>query len=200
MYWQKVSYQTNIKKIIEKAQSVIPQERIENRILLIRNTKVMLDRDLAELYGVSTKVFNQTVKRNFSRFPENFMFQLTKEEKDEVVTNCDHLVILKFSPVFPYAFTEYGVVMLSSILNSEKAIKINLLIVNAFIKMRDALISYQELRQRIENMEKKIDQKFRINSAIFEEVIKEVETVKRLLEPEKLEGNKIGFKDRENGE
>lgn len=111
MYWQKVSYQTNIKKIMEKAQSVIPRERIENRILLIRNKKVMLDRDLAELYEVSTKRLNEQVKRNIKRFPESFMFQLGEKEKNEVVANCDHLIALKFSPVLPYVFTEYGVVI-----------------------------------------------------------------------------------------
>lgn len=89
-------------------ESLVPMERIERAIFLIRGQKVMLDADLAELYGVLTKVLNQAVKRNKERFPVDFMFQLTKEEKDEVVTNCDHLKRLKFSPTLPHAFTEHG--------------------------------------------------------------------------------------------
>ena len=96
-------------------KSVIPVERIENSILLIRREKVMLDADLAELYGVPTKALNQAVKRNIDRFPEDFMFQLTNQEKEEVVTNCDHLKRLKFSPNLPYAFTEHGAIMLATV-------------------------------------------------------------------------------------
>ena len=90
---------------------LVPVERIEKAILVLRGQKIMLDSDLAELYGVATKVLNQAVKRNRDRFPEDFMFQLTAEEKDEVVTNCDHLKRLKFSPVLPFAFTEHGAIM-----------------------------------------------------------------------------------------
>ena len=98
----------------------------------------MIDRDLAELYGVETKALNQAVKRNIARFPEDFMFQLTKEEKTEEVTNCDHLVSLKYSYRLPYAFTENGVAMLSSVLNSEKAIQVNIQIMRAlnFLKKK----------------------------------------------------------------
>ncbi|MEW6095037.1 MAG: ORF6N domain-containing protein [bacterium] len=95
----------------------------------------MLDRDLAELYGVSTKVLNQAVKRNLKRFPEDFMFRLTNAEKYKVVTNCDHLRVLKFSPQLPFAFTEQGVAMLSSVLNSERAIMVNIQIMRAFINL-----------------------------------------------------------------
>lgn len=90
---------------------------IENKILVIRGQQVMLDRDLAELYGVETKRLNEQVKRNIERFPEDFMFSLSKSEKDEVVANCDHLRALKFSPTLPFAFTEQGVAMLSSVRN-----------------------------------------------------------------------------------
>lgn len=99
-----------------RIQVLIPVEAIEGKILLIRGQKVMLDSDLAELYGVPTKVLNQGVKRNNKRFPPDFMIRLTKEEKKKVVTNCDHLQRLKFSPVLPNAFTEQGVAMLSSVL------------------------------------------------------------------------------------
>ena len=95
--------------------SLIPVERIERSILLIRGQKVMLDSDLAEIYGTSTKALNQAVKRNRDRFPGDFSFQLTRMEKREVVTNCDHLEKLKYSSALPYAFTEYGAVMLASV-------------------------------------------------------------------------------------
>ena len=124
-------------KIIKQT---IPIEIIEDKIIVIRNTKVMLDRDLAELYEVDTKRLNEQVKRNINRFPDHFMFQLNKKEKSEVVANCDHLKAIKFSHVFPFVFTEYGVAMLSSVLNSEKAIQINIQIINAFIKMRQIFI------------------------------------------------------------
>src|SRR5215471_5575142 len=98
---------------------IVPTERIEHSILLIRGLKIMLDKDLAELYGVTTKAFNQAIKRNKVRFPPDFMFRLTKEEKQEVVTNCDHLKSLRFSPVLPLAFTEHGAIMAAAVLNSE---------------------------------------------------------------------------------
>ncbi len=97
---------------------LIPLATIERRIYLLRKQKVMLDADLTALYGVTTKALNQAVKRNPDRFPEDFMFQLTKKEKEEVVTNCDHLKKLKYSPYLPYAVTEHGVVMLANALNS----------------------------------------------------------------------------------
>ena len=108
------------------ASSFISQEVVERKIYLIRNKKVMIDQDLASLYQVPTKVLNQAVKRNIHRFPSDFMFRLNKTEKKEVVTNCDHLQNLKFSPQLPYAFTELGVSMLSSVLNSERALMVNI--------------------------------------------------------------------------
>jgi hypothetical protein len=96
----------------------ILRERIEQAILVIRGQRVMLDSDLAKLYGVSTKALNQGVKRNTDRFPKDFMFRLTQQEKSEVVTNCDHLSKLKFSPTMPFAFTEHGAIMVANVLNS----------------------------------------------------------------------------------
>ena len=112
---------------------------IENRILVIRGQQVMLDRDLAELYGVETKRLNEQVKRNIERFPEDFMFVLNKSEKEEVVANCDHHQVLKFSPTLPFAFTEQGVAMLSSILKSPKAVEVNIKIMRTFVAMRHFL-------------------------------------------------------------
>jgi hypothetical protein len=102
---------------------LIPDEVVINKILVLREKRVMVDKDIAELYGVTTKRLNEQVKRNKKRFPVDFMFQLTQEEKDEVVANCDHLKNLKYSPNLPFVFTEHGAVMLASVLNSDRAIK-----------------------------------------------------------------------------
>ena len=159
-------------------------EKIENKIFQIRGKKVMLDRDLAMLYGVPTKVLNQAVKRNIRRFPEDFMLQLTEIEKKEVVTNCDHLASLKFSPQLPYAFTEQGVAMLSSVLNSERAIMVNIQIMRAFVNLRKAAIHYTVLRRKIDDMEKKYDAQFNI---VFV-------AIKKMLEPpQEQPKRKIGF-------
>lgn len=115
------------------------------RILLIRGEKVIIDADLAEFYGVNTKVLNQAVRRNINRFPADFMFQLTKEEKIEVVTNCDHLQNLKYSSVNPYVFTEHGALMVASILNSVRAVEVSVFIVRAFVQLRRSVKGHDEL-------------------------------------------------------
>ena len=130
-----------------------PLENIENLILNIRGKQVMLDRDLARLYGVETKVLNQAVKRNIERFPERFMFQLTDTELIKLVTICDRFNSLKHSSSFPYAFTEHGVTMLASVLKSDIAVQISIKIVDAFVAMRHALPNYNQLFTRIENIE-----------------------------------------------
>lgn len=113
----------------------------------------MIDRDLAELYGVETKKLNQAVKRNIKRFPEDFMFQLSDKEQNELVTNCDHLKKLKFSYQNAYAFTEHGVTMLASVLNSEKAIEINVQVVRAFIQLRQMSLENKDLSKRVAELE-----------------------------------------------
>jgi len=138
-----------------KASSV---EIIASKILVIRGKKVMLDQDLAKLYGVPTKVLNQAVKRNIGRFPEDFMFRLTEIEKEEVVTICDHLKALRFSYQLPHAFTEQGVAMLSSVLNSERAIKVNIQIMRAFVRSRYILSGYKELEIKLKELENKIQE------------------------------------------
>ena len=125
-------------------KSIIPVEAIERRILLIRRQKVMLDSDLAQLYGVSTKRLNERVKRNRKRFPSDFMFQLSEQEKSEVVANCDHLKNLKFSPVLPRAFTEHGAIMLASILNSSTAVEVRFLPVKCSTKQLEQRFSRQD--------------------------------------------------------
>jgi hypothetical protein len=151
--------------------SIIPVERIHKSILLIRRHKVIPDRDLAVLYGVETKVLNQAVKRNISRFPTDFMFQLTKEEKEQVVTNCDHLSLLKFSPALPYAFTEQGIAMLSSVLRSKRAVEVNIAIMRTFVKLREVLATNSALRRKIENMERRYDEQFKLVFKVLSEMV-----------------------------
>ncbi|MFA7657943.1 MAG: ORF6N domain-containing protein [Candidatus Gastranaerophilaceae bacterium] len=133
---------------------LIPTKIIENKILVIRGQKVMIDRDLAELYEVNTKVLNQAVKRNIERFPDNFMFKLNDIEIKELVTNCDRFKSLKHSTSLPYAFTEYGVAMLSSVLNSKRAIALNIQIIQTFIKIKEFALSHKDLSQRISDLER----------------------------------------------
>lgn len=124
---------------------------LQERIFIIRSKRVMIDRDLAELYGVETKKLNQAVKRNIERFPEDFMFQLSDIEQSELVTNCDRFKKLKHSTSNAYAFTEHGVTMLSGVL---KAIEINVQVVRAFIQLRQYALEYKELAQRITDLER----------------------------------------------
>jgi ORF6N domain len=131
--------------------------RIESRIQSIRGLRVMVDADLAELYGVPTKALNQAVKRNAARFPADFMFQLNASEKAEVVTNCDHLEKLKFSKALPYAFTEYGAIALANVLASTQAIEMGLYVVRAFVHLRQAAGLHADLAQRLTELEHKTE-------------------------------------------
>lgn len=126
---------------------------VENLIFTIRNKQVMIDYHLAELYGVETKVLNQQVKRNIERFPERFRFQLTDDERNKVVTNCDHLEKLKFSKSNPYAFTEQGVAMLSAVLRSETAVAVSVRIIDAFVEMRNAISRDGSIIKRLDSLE-----------------------------------------------
>lgn len=129
---------------------------IENRIIIIRGQHIMVDRDLAELYGVDTRSLNQAVKRNIDRFPETFRFQISDEEKEELVTNCDRFkTTIKFSPSNPYVFTEQGVAMLSAVLKSETAIHTSIRIIEAFVAMRNFLMNNASIFQRMERLEMK---------------------------------------------
>jgi hypothetical protein len=137
-------------------KSVVPQEVIETKILLIRGKKVMLDRDLAELYRVQTKVFNQAVKRNMKRFPSDFMFEMTKEElknwRSQIVTSNPSLKMgLRKRP---YVFTENGVAMLSGVLNSERAIEVNIQIMRVFTRLREILATHQGLEKKFAEYDK----------------------------------------------
>jgi phage regulator Rha-like protein len=140
----------------KKEEIGVPKEQIASKILLIRDQKVMVDSDIAELYGVTTKRLNEQVKRNITRFPSNFMFELNKEEKEQVVANCDHLEKLKFSPVLPKVFTEHGIMMVANVLTSERAIKVSIQIIEVFIKMREVLQNNSELLLRMEKLERSL--------------------------------------------
>ncbi len=168
-------------------QAIVTPAKIERSIMMIRGLKVILDADLAALYGVSTKALNQAIKRNKERFPADFMFRLTIAEKDEVVTNCDHLRRLKFSPVLPTAFTEHGAIMAATVLNSGQAIKVSLFVVRAFLKLREMLSTQKEFARKLDDLEKKFaehDEKFKIVS----------QSIRRLMEPAPVPPKRrIGF-------
>jgi hypothetical protein len=134
---------------------------IQNKIHEIRNYKVMLDYDLAEMYGVKTKVLKQSVKRNIQRFPPDFMFELSNKELHELVTNCDQFPeALKHSSVNPMVFTEQGVAMLSSVLRSEIAIETNIMIMRAFAAIRQYILGYAELKRQLEDFMATTNMKF----------------------------------------
>jgi phage regulator Rha-like protein len=142
--------------------TLIPIELIASKIYLIRNVKVMLDRDLAELYGVETKVLKQAVRRNIDRFPTDFMFELTKNEYQSLRSQIVTLKRGQHSKYAPFAFTEHGVLMLSSVLNSERAIQANIQIMRTFTKLREALIDDKDLRKELEELRQLTEERFRI--------------------------------------
>jgi hypothetical protein len=144
----------------------------------------MMDADLAEVYNVTTKALNQAVKRNIERFPADFMFQLTQNEKDNVVTNCDHLKKLRFSSSLPYAFTEHGAIMVAALLNSPIAIAASINVVRAFIRLRQMLESNVELARKLSALEKKYDAQFRV---VFD-------AIRELMTPVTSKKGKIGFR------
>jgi hypothetical protein len=164
------------------------QAEYQSLIFEIRGYKVMIDTDLAALYETETKVLKQQVKRNVDRFPKDFMFQLTKEEKTQLVTNCDRLSNLKHSSVLPMVFTEQGVAMLSSVLRSKKAIKINIEIMRAFAVYRAMLIEDKSLRKEMVAPDEKINK-------VFKYLLDKIDA---LHQDKATPRKKIGFKDYQN--
>jgi phage regulator Rha-like protein len=164
----------------------VPQELIEQKIFLIRGHKVMLDSDLAKLYGVAPKRLNEQVKRNKKRFPRDFMFQLTKEEDESLRSQFATLKSGrgKHRKYRPYVFTEQGVAMLSSVLNSERAIQVNIEIMRTFTKLRTMLAEHKDLKRKLTALEKKYDKQFKI---VFEAIYE-------LMEPPAKKKSKIGFR------
>ena len=165
-------------------KSLIPVERIEKAILLIRGQKVMLDADLAELYGVETKILVRAVKRNINRFPTDFMFQLNKEEFDNLRFHFGTSSYWGGRRYPPYAFTEQGVAMLSSVLRSQRAIQVNIEIMRAFIRLRQMLASHAELARKLDALEKKYDAQFK---QVFE-------AIRQLMAPPEPKRRAIGFR------
>lgn len=179
--------------------SLIPAQRIERRILLLRGEKVMLDFDLAELYGVPTKVFNQAVKRNLERFPDDFMFRLSAEEttqimRSQIVTSSGKAPVIpdsNWSQIVtsskkyrglvyrPYAFTEQGVAMLSGVLASPRAIQVNLAIMRTFVQLRQMLASHSDLARKLVALERKYDSRFKIVFDALREMMADKKKPKR---------------------
>jgi hypothetical protein len=160
----------------------LPMERITGKILMLRGMKVMLDRDLAELYEVETKVLKRQVRRNIDRFPSDFMFELTREEEKNLRCQIG-TSSWGGSRYTSMAFTEQGVAMLSSVLNCKRAIQVNIQIMRAFTQLRQMLASHEDLRQKIEEMESKYDEQFQV---VFQ-------AIQQLLDKDQQPGKKIGF-------
>ena len=172
---------------MSEKKAMVPVGRIEQRILLIQGEKVIVDADLAEFYGVPTKRLNEQVKRNKDRFPNDFMFQLSAEEKSEVVANCDHLSKLKYSSSLPYVFTEHGAIMAASVLNSPRAVEVSVFIVRAFIKLRRMIAENKELSRKIVKIERHLAEH-------DNQIMELVKAIKQLLKPDPLpKKRRIGF-------
>jgi len=161
----------------------IPMERVENRILTIRGHRVMLDADLAELYGVPTKRLNEAVRRNAARFPEDFMFQLTVDEAETLRSQFATSNGRGGRRYIPYVFTELGVAMLSSVLNSERAVQVNIAIMRAFVRLRELAASHKDVLRRLDEMEQKYDRQFKV---VFD-------AIRALMEPPKTTTRRIGY-------
>ena len=162
----------------------VSQYAIQSKVFFIREKKIMLDKNLAELYGVETKQLKRAVKRNISRFPIDFMFELSQQEYNALRCHFGTLKRGSHSKYLPYAFTEHGILMLSSVLNSERAIQVNIQIMRTFNKLRELMIEHRDLREKIESMEKKYDYQFKV---VFE-------AIKKLLDPPQHRKEPIGFR------
>ncbi len=169
------------------AKLKLKEENIVQQIFFIRGEKVILDFDLALLYQVETRALKQSVKRNLDHFPIDFMFQLTKKEWHELITNCDNLGSFRYSPATPYAFTEQGVSMLSGILKSKRAIEVNIAIMRTFVRMRKMLETHQELATQLKKLEGCLDKHDKAINTIFE-------TIRQLMQPTNPPRKKIGLK------
>ncbi len=167
--------------------ALIPTEHIQSRILVLRGVRVVLDRDLAELYGVTTKRFKEQVRRNLRKFPEDFMFELTEAEKSEVAAKCGHLRSLKFSPVLPYAFTEYGAIQAANIINSDTATEMSVHVVRAFVRLRQLIVNHKALATKLAELDARV-------GAHDEQLAALVDAIRQLTSPDApTHRRKIGF-------
>lgn len=170
-----------------KARAIVPVESIESRIFLIRGHKVMIDADLAELYGVTTKRLNEQVKRNQERFPDDFMFQLNAEEENDLRSQIATSKTARGGRRYrPYAFTEHGAIMAASVLNSHRAIEVSVHVVRAFVKLREMLRSHTELAGKLAELEDRIQ-------GHDDEIKVLIEAIRELMEPPAEPGKRIGF-------
>ena len=174
----------------KSSQTLIPAEHIAGRILIIRGQRVIIDADLAELYGVPTKRLNEQVKRNHERFPDDFMFALTNAEKDEVVANCDHLAKLKFSATLPFAFTEHGAIQAANVLSSPRAVEVGVYVVRAFVRLRELLATDKELAAKLNELERRIEHKLASHDQAIAGLI---DTLRQLMNPPETTKRPIGF-------
>ena len=174
---------------METKKELVPKVQLKDvkrTILTIRGHKVILDADLSKLYGVSTKRLNEQVRRNRDRFPEDFMYQLTSEEKNEVVSICDHLSNLKFSPALPLAFTEHGAIMAASVLKTPRAIEASIFVVRAFIRLREILATHKQLARKLKELEARLGEHDEQIKVIFE-------AIHQLMTPPDKAQKKISF-------
>jgi len=172
-------------------KAVIRVGKIEERILLIRGDKVIIDADLAEFYGTSTKRLNEQMRRNRDRFPEDFVFRLSADEKSEVVAKCDHLANLKYSNVLPNAFTEHGALMAAGILNTPRAVEVSVFVVRAFVKLRRATAEHKELARKLSQIERKLVRH-------DQQILTLIQAIRQLMNPESIpDRRRIGFGDQE---
>jgi hypothetical protein len=171
-------------------RSVVGVQRIESLIYLIRGQKVMLDADLAELYGVETRVLKQAVRRNRNRFPSDFMFELTNKENRSLRSQNVILERGRYSKYLPFAFTEQGVAMLSTVLNSERAIEVNIAIMRVFVRLREMMVTHKELALKLRELEGRIQEHDEQIVAIFE-------AIRQLMAPPEKPRKRIGFEVKE---
>jgi hypothetical protein len=166
------------------ANIILHEEQLAQKIYLIRETKVMFDFHLAALYEVTTSALKQQVRRNINRFPEDFMFTLTKQEWQELITNCDKLAPYKFSPSLPFVFTEQGIAMLSSVLRSENAVNVNIAIMRTFVHVRKMVETSAGLARQLQELEEKYDAQFK---TVFQ-------AIRKVIQPENPPRKPIGFR------
>ncbi|HQJ46303.1 MAG TPA: ORF6N domain-containing protein [Ignavibacteriaceae bacterium] len=168
------------------SKELIPTESLLNKILVIRSQKVMLDRDLAVLYGVETRVLKQSVKRNIKRFPKDFMFTLSKKEIEKMVSQNVIPSKSYLGGANPMAFTEQGVAMLSSVINSERAIEVNILIIRAFVKLREILSTHKKVEEKLKELENKLEEH-------DDQIVQIIQVINQLITPPSPTKKKVGF-------
>jgi hypothetical protein len=165
---------------------MLPVESIASRILVIRSRRVIIDADLAALYGVATKRLNQQVRRNRKRFPADFVIELTEAERLEVVAKCDHLARLRFSPAASLAYTEHGSLMASAILSTPRAVEVSLYVVRAFVQLRESISTHREIGRRLDELERKVGAQDGV-------IVDIVRALRALTQPPPQKRRRIGF-------